>query len=403
MAITVVNKKQTGSAAATTLAITNATKGNRIVVFLAQTASLVAPTVTDNLGGTYAVNATKAVNAASANSLWVAEKEAAGNENELKMTPGTGGVGQGIAYFELSGASSTVDVIVHTDNAASAKTVTSPSVTTTNAGDIVLAAVSDSTSAFGVISAWTGTGPMTNVETVSTRIFGGSYLPGSTLSGATFTANWETARVSCILVIALKPAGTESARTCGDTITISSTAVVGAFAPARTCADTVAISETVARAVALARTAGDTISVSDSAQSQLSKLRTAADTVSISDTASRAVLTLSRTAADTVSVSDQATRTSALGRTTGDPVTISSTAKVGFAVVRAIGDTVTITEGSSAARSFTRTVADTVSVSSTASAATREPVRDLKAMTVTAGSVVSIKLTNPLPLSLALT
>jgi hypothetical protein len=212
MAIAVVNKKQTGSAALSLLAITSAAKGNILVAFVSQTASTAEPSMQDSLlSGGWTFQATHAVSASSANSLWVATKEAVGGEVELKATPGAGGAVQGIAYFELSGCSTTTDGIVHTDNQASGKTITSPTLTTTDAGSIVLAGVGDAAAVFGstatAIGAWTGTGPLTNIETTTTRCFGGSYLPGATISG-TVTANWETGRTSGLLALALKPAST---------------------------------------------------------------------------------------------------------------------------------------------------------------------------------------------------
>jgi hypothetical protein len=217
MAITVVQSKQTGSGSATTLGVENTTVGNRVIVFLSQTASVVAPTIKDSgTNGTtgWTVSSIKAEGAAKANSLWVAEKAIASltgadSFSLITMTPGTGGIGQGLCAFELSGSSGVVDVSVKTDNPASAKTVTSPSVTTTEADDIVLGAVGAVNAALAATS-WTGTGPMTRAGTESTRCLGGYYLPGATLSAATFTANWETSRQVGMLVIALKATPTAS-------------------------------------------------------------------------------------------------------------------------------------------------------------------------------------------------
>jgi hypothetical protein len=200
VAVAIVNKKQTGSAAAASLAITKAASGNVLVAFISQSASTAEPTLA---GWTF--NATKAIFNTSASSLWLATKMANGTETEIAVTPAAGGTIQGITYWELSGCSETVDVIAHADNTANGKASTSPGVTTTDAGDVVLAAVG-TTAGIGTISAWTGTGPMTNVETVSTRCMGGSYLPGSTLAAVTFTANWEISKVSGMLVVAFKPA-----------------------------------------------------------------------------------------------------------------------------------------------------------------------------------------------------
>lgn len=204
MAIAIVHKKQTGSAAATFLTITAAAKGNLLVVFGVQLGTT-AISPSDNISLTvgWTVHATHAVDGGSANSVYVAYKVAVGGETEIQM--GSAGTAEGLSYFELSGASTTVDTIVHTDNQAAGLLVTSPAVTTTNAGSIVLGCVGDGAAAFGIPEAWTGTGPMTNVETINTRSLAGSYLPGTTLSGATFTAHWPTSRVSGILVVAFAP------------------------------------------------------------------------------------------------------------------------------------------------------------------------------------------------------
>lgn len=203
MAVAVVNKKQTGSTASATLTITSATKGNLLVAFIAQNVASPAPTGKDNKGGTWVVNATAALYGGSGKSLWVATKFAEGGETELDPTAGGAGAVVGISYFEVSGAGETVDAITHKDNVASATTVTSEATTTTEAGDIVLACVA-TTEGSGTVLAWTGTGPMTNTETTATRCIGGSYIPGSTLSAVTFTANWTTARPNGMLVVAFK-------------------------------------------------------------------------------------------------------------------------------------------------------------------------------------------------------
>src|SRR2546426_10942626 len=133
-------------------------------MFMGETNSILnAPKPKDDVSGEtgWTVNATKAVWSTSTNSLWVATKEAVGGEKELSFTPGTGATGQGITYFELSGASATVDTIVATDNIAAAKTATSSAVTTTDANDVVLACLA-SNGGSGTITAWTGTGPLEN-------------------------------------------------------------------------------------------------------------------------------------------------------------------------------------------------------------------------------------------------
>lgn len=210
MAITVVQSKATGAGASASLSIgSTTTAGNRVFAFLSQSASLVAPTVKDNEpGGSsgWTVSSTKAEGAAKANSLWVAEKKVASGEpfSIIEMTAGTSGIAQGICAFELAGASSEIDVSVKNDNPTTSKSVTSPAVTTTDSSDILLGAVGAVNAALSVTS-WTAS--MTDVEPATgTRCMGGYYIPGTTLSGATFTANWETSRQVGMLVLAVKVA-----------------------------------------------------------------------------------------------------------------------------------------------------------------------------------------------------
>jgi len=208
MAVAVVNKKQTGEASAGKLTITSATKGNLLVAFIAQTGTETAPKGKDNISGEtgWTVSATSAPGSVTTTRVWLAYKTAVGGETELNPTVGTSGTLRGISYFEVSGCSETVDTIV-ASKSASAVFLTSGAVTTTDAGDIVLAGVANNAATMAEVKAWTGTGPMTNVETASTMIFGGSYIPGTTLTAVTFTANWLTARAPEMLVVALKPAG----------------------------------------------------------------------------------------------------------------------------------------------------------------------------------------------------
>jgi hypothetical protein len=209
MAIGVVQKAQSPSGATGSLTIGQNTKaGNRVFVFVSQSASVAAPTVEDSVGGStgWVLSATKALGAASANSLWMAEKVVvAGQEFAIvKFTAGAGGIAQGLWAIELSGASGTVDVSVVVNNTGNVKTVTSPAVSTSDSGDIVLAAVGAVNAALAATS-WTGTGPLTPAATEATRCLGGYYLPGSTLSGATVTASWETSRQVGMLVVTIKP------------------------------------------------------------------------------------------------------------------------------------------------------------------------------------------------------
>lgn len=209
----VIHAKQTGVGANSTLTLpATATAGNELVVIVSMTATTSAPTVafTEGGGGTtgVTVEATHAIFNASGSSVWVAHKVAAGAEISISVTPPAGGTVQGMTYIEVSGGPYEVESVFHSDNVASAKTASSPSVTTLNAGDVLFAGVSTGSNT-GAISAWSGTGPMTNVAagaelTVGTRCIGGYYVPGEKLTGATFTANWETAKGSGLVGIVLK-------------------------------------------------------------------------------------------------------------------------------------------------------------------------------------------------------
>lgn len=216
MAVAVVHSAQTGTGATATLAITSATAGNLLVAFVAQTASTVEPKGKDNKGTTgWSTHETHGVSNGSASSEWVLLKVAEGGETELNPTVGTGGAIQGICYFELSGSGNAVEVTpVHTDN-ASGTTVTSPGLTTTNAGDMVLMAVGDgvATSNSEAIEEWTASNSAkpTAVSLSASRCWGASYLPGATLSAVTFTSKWTKTKANSILVVAIAPAAATSA------------------------------------------------------------------------------------------------------------------------------------------------------------------------------------------------
>lgn len=209
MAITVVHVAQTGTSAHGTLAVTSATAGNLLVVFIDQITTTSAPTGSDNISGTtgWTTNSTSALFSGSASSLFVAYKKAVGGETSLNPTVGSGGTLEGLSYFELSGIDTTptIETIVHADNKVAVTTATSAAVTTSNPGDIVLICAGGNAVDSGTVNAWTGTGPATNVSTASTRCIGGYYIPGTTLSGATFTANWTSAKNTGVLALALQP------------------------------------------------------------------------------------------------------------------------------------------------------------------------------------------------------
>jgi hypothetical protein len=209
MAIAVANSVKGNTA---TLTITSATKGNILAVFIVQSASVLAPTIKDNIdkvGTKWTVNATKSVFTASADSIWFATKEAEGAEVTIEPTAGVGGTIQGMDCWELSGAKQTVDKIVTKDNIAAAKTATSAAITTANAGDIILACAGGKVLS-ETITAWTGTKVLNNIATTTAMGIGGSLVLTATISAETFTANWTKSRASGLLVVALEPSAAET-------------------------------------------------------------------------------------------------------------------------------------------------------------------------------------------------
>jgi hypothetical protein len=200
MAITIVNSKQ---GAGTSLTITSATAGNILVAFISQTVSVVAPTITG-----WTVNGTSCTfGTANVDAGFLATKTAAGGETSIAPTAGTGGTLQGIAYYELAGASLTFDggssFPVATSQTASVNSLASTPFSTTNPGSVILCAVCVSNGS-GVVSAWTST-VLTNITTTGTGVIGGSLIPGTTETSITPTANWTTSRFAGMLAIALTP------------------------------------------------------------------------------------------------------------------------------------------------------------------------------------------------------
>lgn len=195
----VVNSKQTNAATQT---ITTPTAGNVLVVFASQGSSIAAPTFTDTAGGSYTVGGTSAIFSSSASSIFMAYKVAAGTETGVSYT--SAGTGQGICYFELSGVNN--PVLIETSKAANNGGFTSNAVTTainTNYNNVVLAVVA--LTASQVPSAWTGSKVMTNVNTATTFIIGGSYVASAPLTAQTFQANWTGSRNNGSLVYAFEP------------------------------------------------------------------------------------------------------------------------------------------------------------------------------------------------------
>jgi hypothetical protein len=213
MAQSVLHSAQTaGGSATNTLGpsgITATTAGNLLVVFVVQTSSTAQPSISDNINGStgWTFNATKSTFVTSlTGSCWVCYRIATGGETTYTATAGAGGTVQGLSYFEVTGNANTivVDTIVGTNAASgSVTTITSGAVTTSDATSIILACA-EQNGPTGTITAWSGTGPMANTTTTGTRAIGGNYVPGSTLSGVTFTANWTTGNQSGMLVIAIK-------------------------------------------------------------------------------------------------------------------------------------------------------------------------------------------------------
>jgi hypothetical protein len=264
MAVAVVNKKQTtGLAGSGSLAFPAATAGNRLIAFVNQGGSVLELKGKDSKGGEagWKTNATHSVFNTTTASLWLIEKVAEGGETEINPVPGSGGTINGIAYFEVSGTSETVDVIVHVDNGAAGTSLSSGAVTTTDAGDLILAGVGV-TGASEKVNAWTGTGPMTNVETTSTRCIGGSYIPGTTILGS-FTANWTKSLKGGMVVVALKPASGETKTVTAavhgaGASTISALKVATPAAPVHGAGNPQASSQKIATPTALVHGAGNT-------------------------------------------------------------------------------------------------------------------------------------------------
>jgi hypothetical protein len=202
MAYAIVNFGQANTAS---LTIAAATANNGLAAYILQSGSSSPPTITG-----YTQGSTSASSASSTTGIFFFTKTAAGGETTIAPTPGSGGTIQAVLYWEISGWVSTVYLDgnpTSASNIATATTYTSPGITTLNAASILLACSTTGTNLNGGQAAWTGTGPMTlNPSGVPSRFqIGGSYIPGVTLSGATFTANWTTSRVSGFLLYAIRP------------------------------------------------------------------------------------------------------------------------------------------------------------------------------------------------------
>lgn len=175
-----------------------------LVVFVSQTNATASPTITDSASGSYTLNGTSAVFSASAHSLYVGYKLAAGTETSVSFTAASGGTAFGICCFELSGAANPVliETIKNTNNSAFLTSISTAAITT-NYNNAVLAAVA--LTASQTPSAWTGTKVMTAVGASSTPMIGGSYVATGPLTSQTFTANWSGSKNSGNLVVAFEP------------------------------------------------------------------------------------------------------------------------------------------------------------------------------------------------------
>lgn len=209
MAASVVNSKQTGNAATTSLAITSATAGNLLVAFASQTVSLSSITGSDNISGStgWVTNSTSATGMSSSNtgSIFAMYKTAVGGETTI--TPTFPGTGQGLCCFEISGLDNTptIDVIVATNGTGTAiSTRTSNAVTTTNTGSIILGSVGHNLNPSTITSPW-GTTALVQINTVGSRCMGASLVPGTTLSSAQPVATWTNVSQPAMLILALKP------------------------------------------------------------------------------------------------------------------------------------------------------------------------------------------------------
>jgi hypothetical protein len=209
MALSVKNSALS-TTASTSLTITNATAGNVLVCYAIQSASLLSIGFSDNVSGStgWVTQSTHATNNSNNSSVYVATKSAVGGETTISTTAGSGGTVGSLCYFEIQGGASTrVETITAGSGGAATTSETSAAITTTNPGDIILAAAGFGNPT-GAVFAWTGTHVMTNVSTSSSSLFiGGSYVPNAKLTSQNFTANWTTSRSPAgILTLALTPA-----------------------------------------------------------------------------------------------------------------------------------------------------------------------------------------------------
>lgn len=193
----VVNGASTGNTS-TTLAITTPRAGNILAMMVIQNSSVAQITGADNIGSTGWVNNSTGANLnTNGSSVFLMYKLALGTETTLQPTAGSGGTIIDIAYIEMQQAQWPVNFVsgpTAQSNQATNTSATSNAITTQLGGAIVFSSVGGSAS-MGISTAWTGTGPMTNLGgAITNHLVAGYYASTNALTSATFTANWPTTR-----------------------------------------------------------------------------------------------------------------------------------------------------------------------------------------------------------------
>lgn len=204
MTIAIANSGQTGPAAAATLSITTPTAGNILVCFIDQVGG--GPSNTPTLTG-WTINATPALYASSADTVWAAYKIASGSETSIAPTAGSSGTIDGICYWEISGAKNPIalDGSPVANSNLGAFTTGAINYTTSVAGSIVLMGVGSAASSGGQNAWLSSTSTIaTNIGTAASRCFGGSYITTTTITTAQFEASWLNSHNFGMLGIALE-------------------------------------------------------------------------------------------------------------------------------------------------------------------------------------------------------
>jgi hypothetical protein len=192
---------QAAQGSGTSKAISAAVANNLLVVFVNQSSTTAAPTITDSAGGSYTLVPINSVYATSTASLYVGYKIATGGETSVSATPGSGGSVVGVSAFEVYGAATpTVETSSKLDNGAFASASTTAAITTSN-NDIILSAVA--ITAAQTAPVWSGSVALTTVSAGGSHIFGGYTYTGA-LTAQQFTCTWTGSRNNGNLVIALR-------------------------------------------------------------------------------------------------------------------------------------------------------------------------------------------------------